>query len=235
MSDNDHVSFRLSGGGEGISLTMPINPDQIQITSPARQTTTQTMGGIYKDILGIGVRSLTIQGSTGWRKSALTGLNGQETAQILWRIYEEYYKRIVTTPEVELLFIDDIDGYSFKITMDDFQTSRNKAEPLIIRYSIPITLLQDMSNPKAPSPDIPVQVALGISSIVAKSTSTVAAVAETIKPDPIPYTVVSGNTLWKIADMFYHDGSQYPLIAQFNNISSPYTIYPGQIILVPYR
>lgn len=228
---NKHVSFRLSGGGAGIQLTMPINPDQIQTTSPVRQTTTQTMGGIFKDIYGIGIRSITLQGSTGWRTSPLTGLDGQQTAQKLWSMYVEYYSRIKITPSVELLLVNDIDSYSLKITMDDFQVFRNKAEPLITRYSIPITILHDLNDPPPPIVDVPVKIAQSVPTNVQSSSASVA----NTKPAPIPYTVKSGDTLWAISNMFYHDGTQYQIIAQYNNISSPYIIYPNQIIMVPYR
>lgn len=230
---NKHVSFRLSGGGIGYDLTMPINPDQIQTDSPVRQTTTQTMGGIYKDIGGIGVRSLTIQGSTGWRKSLLSNLDGLATAKKLWFIYQEYYSRIKVTPDVELLFVNDIEGYCYKITMDDFQTFRTKAEPLIIRYSIPITILQDMNWPVKPAGDVAVVLSQNVSVNVVKSVAPLAP----IKPAPIPYTVVSGDTLWAIAAKFYgkDNGKLWTVLAEFNNILSPNLIYPGQVVMVPYR
>ncbi|MHB8566895.1 MAG: LysM peptidoglycan-binding domain-containing protein [Nitrososphaerales archaeon] len=44
------------------------------------------------------------------------------------------------------------------------------------------------------------------------------------------YTVASGDTLSKIGLMF---SVSWSLIAQVNNISSPYTIYPGEVLVIP--
>lgn len=51
--------------------------------------------------------------------------------------------------------------------------------------------------------------------------------------DKTYYTVVSGDTLWGIAEKFYGDGSRYPEIAKANNISNPDLIYPGQVFYIP--
>jgi hypothetical protein len=57
-------------------------------------------------------------------------------------------------------------------------------------------------------------------------------------PAPAPpakrmYTVVSGDTLWAIAERFYGDGSQYPKIASANGIANPDLIMVGQQLTIP--
>jgi nucleoid-associated protein YgaU len=47
------------------------------------------------------------------------------------------------------------------------------------------------------------------------------------------YTVVSGDTLWAIAERFYGDGSQYPKIASANGIANPDLIMVGQELTIP--
>lgn len=47
------------------------------------------------------------------------------------------------------------------------------------------------------------------------------------------YTVVSGDTLWAIAERFYGDGSQYPKIASANGIANPDLIMVGQQLTIP--
>lgn len=47
------------------------------------------------------------------------------------------------------------------------------------------------------------------------------------------YTVKSGDTLRGIALKFYGDPSQYKVIADENDISSPYTIFVGQVLNIP--
>ncbi|SOJ56267.1 hypothetical protein MSIMFB_03740 [Mycobacterium simulans] len=62
------------------------------------------------------------------------------------------------------------------------------------------------------------------------------AVSET-EPAPEPaartYTVVSGDTLWAIAERFYGDGSKYQVIADASGIPNPDLIYPGQVLTIP--
>lgn len=61
--------------------------------------------------------------------------------------------------------------------------------------------------------------------------------AECLKKPDAPnkkyYTVVAGDTLWKIAKIYYGDGSQYPKIAKANHIVNPDLIFVGQKILIP--
>lgn len=52
-------------------------------------------------------------------------------------------------------------------------------------------------------------------------------------PAPRTYTVVSGDTLWAIAERFYGDGSKYPQIAEASGIANPDLIHPGQVVTIP--
>ncbi len=58
-------------------------------------------------------------------------------------------------------------------------------------------------------------------------------------PPPAPepaartYTVVSGDTLWAIAERFYGDGSKYQQIADASGIANPDLIQPGQVLTIP--
>lgn len=49
------------------------------------------------------------------------------------------------------------------------------------------------------------------------------------------YTVNPGDSLWHIAELWYHDGSQWPRIYEANRdqISNPNLIYPGQVLIIP--
>lgn len=49
------------------------------------------------------------------------------------------------------------------------------------------------------------------------------------------YTVVSGDTLWKISKKFYGDGSKYNKIYEANKsvLKNPNAIYPKQVITIP--
>jgi LysM repeat protein len=52
-------------------------------------------------------------------------------------------------------------------------------------------------------------------------------------PAPRTYTVVSGDTLWAIAERFYGDGSKYQVIADASGIPNPDLIHPGQVLTIP--
>ena len=63
--------------------------------------------------------------------------------------------------------------------------------------------------------------------------------AEPAPPPPAPepavrtYTVVSGDTLWAIAERFYGDGSKYQQIADASGVANPDLINPGQVLTIP--
>lgn len=52
---------------------------------------------------------------------------------------------------------------------------------------------------------------------------------------PKTYTVVKGDSLWKIAKQFYGDGSKYTKIYNANKdkVKNPNLIYPGQVLTIP--
>ncbi len=52
-------------------------------------------------------------------------------------------------------------------------------------------------------------------------------------PAPRTYTVVSGDTLWAIAEQFYGDGNRYRAIAEASGIANPDLIHPGQVLTIP--
>lgn len=63
--------------------------------------------------------------------------------------------------------------------------------------------------------------------------------AEAPPPPPPPpsaprtYTVVSGDTMWAIAERFYGDGNKYHDIAQASGVANPDMIHPGQVLTIP--
>ena len=49
------------------------------------------------------------------------------------------------------------------------------------------------------------------------------------------YTVQKGDTLWKIAEKFYGNGSKYPEIVKANTppVKNPDLIQPGWVLRIP--
>ena len=55
------------------------------------------------------------------------------------------------------------------------------------------------------------------------------------EPDAVFYTVVKGDTLWKISDEHYGNGSKYNTIFEANKpmLKHPGKIYPGPVLRIP--
>ncbi len=55
------------------------------------------------------------------------------------------------------------------------------------------------------------------------------------EPEKEFYTVVSGDTLSKIAKQFYGNANKYPVIFEANTpmLTHPDKIYPGQVLVIP--
>lgn len=64
---------------------------------------------------------------------------------------------------------------------------------------------------------------------------TIAAVETLEQKDSTYYTVEKGDSLWKIAEHNYQDGSKYPVIFEANKpmIKDADEIYPGQVLRIP--
>lgn len=52
-------------------------------------------------------------------------------------------------------------------------------------------------------------------------------------PRPRTYVVVSGDTLWGIAERFYGDGSEQQRIAEASGLIDVDLVHPGQILTLP--
>jgi len=58
-------------------------------------------------------------------------------------------------------------------------------------------------------------------------------VAATKAANKRTYTVAKGDSLWRIAEKIYGNGSDFKKIARANNISDPDHIRPGQELVIP--
>ena len=58
---------------------------------------------------------------------------------------------------------------------------------------------------------------------------------DSIELQDLYYEIQKGDTLWKVADIYYKDGSRYPEIVEANLevIKDADKIYPGQMIRIP--
>ncbi len=79
---------------------------------------------------------------------------------------------------------------------------------------------------------------LDITKTATSVTATVSKVTDSAAVNPKAtgtYTVVSGDSLWKIAKAHYGDGSKYTKIFNANKdkIKNPSLIFPGQVLTIP--
>ncbi len=74
----------------------------------------------------------------------------------------------------------------------------------------------------------------GVAEVDNNMTITSPIAAEEVKPTTY-HTVEKGDTLWKIAETNYQDGSKYALIFEANKpmIKDADEIYPGQVLRIP--
>ncbi len=58
---------------------------------------------------------------------------------------------------------------------------------------------------------------------------------DSIELHDLYYEIQKGDTLWRVADIYYKDGSRYPEIVEANRevIKDADKIYPGQMIRIP--
>ncbi|MCH9813942.1 MAG: peptidoglycan-binding protein LysM [Epsilonproteobacteria bacterium] len=58
---------------------------------------------------------------------------------------------------------------------------------------------------------------------------------DSIEIHDLYYEIQKGDTLWRVADIYYKDGSRYPEIVEANQevIKNADLIYPGQMIRIP--
>jgi len=200
---------------------------------PARATTMQTLGGIFRDVDDVGIQTLTLQGNTGWRYRTKYGMDGLKTAAFLYNsIYKEYFTRVKASSGVELLLINGVDQYTYSISPDDFQMMRSKSDPLLFQYTLQMTTIQDVSMATAPAADPVKEIVGNIKSVLATAAATATTTQTSTKQY---YVVVSGDTLSGIALKFYGNGgaTYYNQIAQANHISDPNLIYVGQVLVIP--
>lgn len=73
------------------------------------------------------------------------------------------------------------------------------------------------------------------SNVQSGSSSTAPAAEPAPAPEPKTYTVVEGDSLWKIAQHHYGKGGEWEKIYEANKdrIKNPDLIHPGQVLVIP--
>ncbi len=242
-------------GGPYRNLQLPANPDQ-EIVADVRVTLIQTVSGAYFDDFGLGIPRLVLTGDTAWvsPQGMYNGepRNGYQVAQHLYRDILQYYFQSETdtsNPQnMELLIFDytNNSSWSVKPLPPGMTLQRTKASPMTYSYSVNFVVNRDLINDAASpgfKPGDPVQqliVGLTDGQGTAQQVNQTVNAAQGASQAPVrTYTVVSGDSLWRIAAKpgIYNDGSLWHLIYDANKsiIRNPNLIFPGQVLTIPPR
>lgn len=237
-----NLTIKLTGGGPDVVFTFPIKPSEFNSETPARVTTTQTLQGVYQDFGGLGVQSLSYQGSTGWRRRALNNfMDGFECFQTLYeKIYLEYHKRISASSDpndIQCLVIDDLYDKVYVVSLDDFRASKSKSSPLLYNYTIPMTVQSSSDNGR---------LGADLSDVSVPSTALNPDYAPVVLVDALngvylydpgvfrQYVVQSGDSMQSIAYQFFGTTDKAKDIADANSIAPPYVFDPGLVLVIPW-
>ena len=117
---------------------------------------------------------------------------------------------------------------NIKCTLEDYKITEDAKEGFDLRVKITLKQWRDYGTKT-------VKIAISSQKVKAKAAET-----REIAEAPVPkasqsYTVVKGDSLWKIAKKFYGNGSQYTKILNANKdkIKNADLIYPNQVLTIP--
>lgn len=158
MQNDRHVTLALvEAGNITATLTLPVNPEQLQVELPLRQTLSQTFEGAWLDVFGPGIGRIVIRGTTGYRVSPLTGIDGHYAYKALEELIQARFARAVREAadprQVYLVFINEVDQAIYKVwPMGEPRLIRSKQRPLLYEYDIQLVILEDMLAGRPPRP-----------------------------------------------------------------------------------
>lgn len=144
------IGFFLTGGaGSAVRLDLPVRPEELTKTEPARTNAVQTLGGAYVDAFGAGLATITLSGHCGWRGAYF--LSGEDVFFALRdTVFVEWCRRIEaaaaagTDPaSVSLFYVDTLNNVRHLVAPKSFVMRRSRSSPLLIRYQITLTVLDD--------------------------------------------------------------------------------------------
>lgn len=148
--------------------------------------------------------------------------------------------RVIGASPIASTTTDSDGNYSFinldpdldYVVCEEAQSNWNQTSPTL-RSDGPVTCANDTvghtaQNNGAGTPQTFTNINFGNHNTPTTTTSTTTTSTTPVKAQT--YTVVSGDTLYGIGTAV---GVDWHLIASINNISAPYTIYPGQVLQLP--
>jgi LysM repeat protein len=235
-------------------LVFPANPDQ-HFSRDIRVTVMQSDDSIYTDDFGLGIQTLTLQGTTAWR-SAQGRFNGQpvdgESAarHLQFDMIDWYFSMESAGPSPQGMIMTIYDhAFSRAWTVKpigNIQFSITSSSPVTRNFSLQFLVLSDLTNGVTVTPivDPVVQILKSPKQIEKYTKSQVKAVKQTTKANskkpPFVYTVQSGDSLWSISKQFLSIAATDAQIETFvrdvstqNHLANPNLIFPGERLIIP--
>ena len=277
QADARMVLILSQGGVQLVRIVLPINPEDLQIEFPSRSAVINTLAGAYQEAWGQGVGSITISGTTGWRDHHDGQGDGHQLMLALKNLHKTYQNLTATKDPATVDFRVILppfagqnappgpggvggqsqvvvgspgqgqEGY-YRCSSDILKILRNRASPLLYRYSWNMTILLDLMYPPAsPSQRFSLtgQAAggggQGASTTVPTSQSTpTPATSQAGMPNGTlvaqpgqPYTVTSPQTVPDIVRILNLPAEAVGAILAANNIIGQGPLAVGTTIVIP--
>jgi hypothetical protein len=150
------IGFSLQGAPGGpVEFNFGLRPEELTVTEPSRLTVQQTLGGAWADSFGVGVSTITLSGTNGWRGGLLS--SGEELfRQLQTTCFTGWHQARADAiaqgqdpDDIELYFTDSLDDIAVVVAPESFQLRRSKTSPLLMRYQIKLLVLGGAKSMKS--------------------------------------------------------------------------------------
>jgi hypothetical protein len=153
-----HLTFQITSQGKVLqTLTLTINPEELTQDEPARANVIRTLGGAYAEERGQDLITISIKGTTGYRKRI--GVDGKETDGFqefkslrndIYRYFLEpdgKLKQLQNGSDYELRFYNWEDDEYYAVFPLKFGLQRSKSRPLLYAYDLEMVCLYRLEKP----------------------------------------------------------------------------------------
>lgn len=125
-------------------IVFPVGIEGMTLDFPNRAVITQAFDGVWADTLGAGIRTMTLSGTTGWRRNK-DGLDGRRQLHRLINLHNTHmeYLRLGANDPKYWLFIGDstIGGGVFQCIANNLKVVRDKARPTMFAFEWQLTVM----------------------------------------------------------------------------------------------
>lgn len=144
-------SFQMTDdtGNELDRFDFAINPQSIQEQTENRTAymNTKDWGSIQN--YGMGEKTITISGTTGWRRGL--GIDDAWKLKSFLEAYQDHFPVDDESQSVQLIFNNYTDDYSYHVVLapSGYQFTQDVSEPLLIHYTINLIVWSDTTQANA--------------------------------------------------------------------------------------